>query len=166
MSIDRWMDKEDVVHIYSGMLLGHKKEWNNTICNNMDGPRDYHTKWSKSEKGKYHIVPLISSVQSLSSVQLFAATWTAAHQASCPSPTPGACSNSCPSSQWCHPTILSSVAPSPPASNLSQHQGLFQWVSSSLQVAKSCSFSFSFSPSNEYSGLISFRTDWFDLLAV
>ena len=35
--------------------------------------------------------------------------WTAACQASCPSPTPGACSNSCPSSQWCHPTISSSV---------------------------------------------------------
>ena len=45
----RWMDKEDVVHIYSGMLLGHKKEWNNTICRNMDGPGGYHTKWSKSE---------------------------------------------------------------------------------------------------------------------
>ena len=111
MSIDRWMDKEDVVHTYNGALLGHKKEWNNTICSNMDGPRDYHTKRSKSEKGKYHIVPLIISVQSLSSVQLFAAPRTAAHQASCPSPTPGACSNSCPSSQWCHPTILSSVVP-------------------------------------------------------
>jgi len=111
MSIDRWMDKEDVVHIYNGMQLGHKKEWNDTICSNMDGPRDYHTKWSKSEKGKYHIVPLLSSVQSLSSVQLYAATWTAARQASCPSPTPRACLNSCPSSQWCHPIILSSVAP-------------------------------------------------------
>ena len=44
------MDKEDVVHIYNGILLGHKKEWNNAICSNMDGPRDYHTKWSKSER--------------------------------------------------------------------------------------------------------------------
>ena len=52
------------------------------------------------------------------------------------SPTPRACSNSCPLSRWCHPTISSSVAPSPPAFNLSQHQGLFQWVSSSHQVAK------------------------------
>ena len=42
------MDKEDVVHIYNGILLSHKKEWNNTICSNVDGPRDYHTKWSKS----------------------------------------------------------------------------------------------------------------------
>ena len=46
---DRWMDKEDVVHIYNGIPLSHKKEWNNAICSNMDGPRDYHTKQSKSE---------------------------------------------------------------------------------------------------------------------
>ena len=46
----------------------------------------------------------------------------------CPSPTPGVYSNSCPLSRWCHPTISSSVVLSPPAFNLSQHQGLFQWV--------------------------------------
>ena len=57
-------------------------------------------------------------------------------------------------------------SPSPPAFNLSQHQGLFQWVSSSYQVAKYWSFSFSISPSSEYSGLMSLRIDWFDLLAV
>ena len=57
-------------------------------------------------------------------------------------------------------------SPSPPAFNLSQHQGLFRWVSSSHQVAKEWSLSFSISPSNEYSGLISFRMDWLDLLAV
>ena len=50
MSTDRWMDKEDVVHRYNGILLSHKKERNNAICSNMDGPRDYHTKWSKSER--------------------------------------------------------------------------------------------------------------------
>ena len=58
----------------------------------------------------------------------------------CPSPTPGVCSNSCPSSQWCHPTISSLSSPSPPAFNLSQHQGIFQWVSSSHQVAKVLEF--------------------------
>ena len=58
------------------------------------------------------------------------------------------------------------LSPSPPALNLSQHQGLFQWVSSSHQVAKYWSFSFSISLSNEYSGLIYFRMDWLDLFAV
>ena len=57
-------------------------------------------------------------------------------------------------------------SPSPPAFNHSQHQGLFQWLSSSHQVAKYWSFSFSLSPSNEYSGLVSFRMDWLDLLTV
>ena len=55
--------------------------------------------------------------------------------------------------------------PSPPVLNLSQHQGLFQWVLP-IRWPKYWSFSFSISPSNEYSGLISFRMDWFDLLAV
>ena len=55
---------------------------------------------------------------------------------------------------------------SPPAFNLSQHQGVFQSVSSSHQVARVLEYSFSISPSNEYSGLISFRMDWLNLLAV
>ena len=54
----------------------------------------------------------------------------------CPSPTPRIHSNSHPSSWWCHPAISSSVVTSPPAPNPSQHQGLFQWVKSSNQVAK------------------------------
>ena len=45
---NRGMDKEDVVHIYSGLLLKHKIEWNNAIYSNMDGPRDCYTEWSKS----------------------------------------------------------------------------------------------------------------------
>ena len=56
--------------------------------------------------------------------------------------------------------------PSPPTFNLCQHQGLFQWVSSSHQVAKVLEFQIHISPSNEYSGLISFRMNWLDLLAV
>ena len=52
----------------------------------------------------------------------------------CPSPSPGICS--CPLSQWCYLTISSSVVPSPTVFNISQHQGLFHWVSSSHQVAK------------------------------
>ena len=58
----------------------------------------------------------------------------------CPSPTPGIYPNSCPLSWWCHPTISSSVVHSPPAFNLSQHQGLFKWVSPSHQVAKVLEF--------------------------
>ena len=55
---------------------------------------------------------------------------------------------------------------SSPALNLSQDQGLFQWVSSLHQVGKVWSFNFSIRPSNEYSGLISIRIHWFDILAV
>ena len=58
------------------------------------------------------------------------------------------------------------LSPFPPDFNLSQHQGLFKWGSSSPRLPKYWRFSFSISPSNENSGLISFRMDWFDLLAV
>ena len=58
----------------------------------------------------------------------------------CLSPTPGVHPNPCPLSQWCHPTIYPLSSPSPPALNLSQHQGLFKWVSSSQQVAKVLEF--------------------------
>ena len=70
---------------------------------------------------------------------------------------------------WVSDAIQSShplSSPFPPALNLSQHQGLFQWVNSSYQVAKYWSFSFNISPSNEHPELISFRMDWLDLLAV
>jgi len=56
--------------------------------------------------------------------------------------------------------------PSPSALNLSQHQGLYQWVDILHQVTKYWSFSFFFSPSSEHSGLISLRIDWFDLPSV
>ena len=82
----------------------------------------------------------------------------------CPSPTPRACSNLCPSSQWCHPTISFPVIPfssclqSFPASVFSNESALcIRWPKY---------WSFSISPSNEFSGLISLRMDWFDLLAV
>ena len=52
-----------------------------------------------------------SSVQLLSCIQLFETPWTTARKAPCPSPTSGAYPNSCPLSQWCHPTISSSVVP-------------------------------------------------------
>ena len=54
----------------------------------------------------------------------------------CPLLSPGVCSNSCPSSRWCHPTSSSSIVPFSSAFNLSQHQGLFQGVGSSYQMTK------------------------------
>ena len=83
----------------------------------------------------------------------------------CPSPAPGACSNSCPSGWWSYPTFSSSTIPFPPAFNLSQHQGLFQWVSSSYQVAKVLEFQLQHQLF-QWTGLISFRIDWFELFAV
>ena len=55
------MDK-DVVHIYNGRALSHKEEWNNAIRHNMNGPRGYHTKGSKTEKEKYHMILLICGI--------------------------------------------------------------------------------------------------------
>ena len=58
MSIDRGIDKGDVVHIYNGILLCHKKEWDNAICSNRDEPRDYHTKQVRQRKTNtiwYHV---------------------------------------------------------------------------------------------------------------
>jgi len=70
---------------------------------------------------------------------------------------------------WVSDTIQSSHplwSPFPPAFNLSQDQCLFKWVSSLHQVTKVLDFQLNISPSNEYSGLISFRMDWLDLLAI
>ena len=84
-----------------------------------------------------------------------------------PSPIPGVYPNSCPSSQWCHPTISSSVVPfsscpqSFPTSGSFQMNQLFASGGQSIGV-----ISFNISPSNEYSGLISFRMEWLDLLVV
>ena len=86
----------------------------------------------------------------------------------CLPPTPGVHSNSCPSSQWCHPAVSSSVIPfsscpqSLPASRSSPMSQLFTWGGQSIGG----SFSFSVSPSNEHPGLISFRMDWLKLLSV
>ena len=84
----------------------------------------------------------------------------------CPSPTPRAYSDSCPSSRWCHPTISSSVFPFSSHLQSLPESGSFPMS----QFFASCGptyWSFiSISPSSEYSGLISFRMDWLDLLAV
>ena len=82
----------------------------------------------------------------------------------CPSPTPGACSTSCPSSQWCHlilccPLLL--LPPIFPSIRVFSNESVLH-----IRWPKYRNFSFSISPSKEYSGLISFRMDRLDLLAV
>ena len=84
----------------------------------------------------------------------------------CLSPTPGVYSNSCPSSRWCHPAISSSVVPFSSCPQSFPASGSFPESVLHIRWPKYWSFSFSISPSSEYSGLISFRMDWLDLLAV
>ena len=84
----------------------------------------------------------------------------------CPSPPPGVYSNSCPSSQWCHPAISSSVIPSPSAPNPSQHQGLFQWVNSLHEVAKVLEFQLQHQSFQWIFRIDFFIMDWLDLLEV
>ena len=84
----------------------------------------------------------------------------------CPSSTPGVYSDSCPLSQWCYPTISSSIVP---FSSCLQSFSWFEYFPMSqffTLVAKVLEFQVQISPFNEYSGLISFSIDWFDLLAV
>ena len=54
--------KEDVVHVYNGILLSHKKEQKNAICSNMDGPGGSHSEWSKSDREKYHMILLVCGI--------------------------------------------------------------------------------------------------------
>ena len=85
------------------------------------------------------IVP-ISSVQFSCSVMPLQSHGLQHTRLLCPSPTPGAYSNSCPLSQCCHPAISSSVIPFSSRLQSFQNQGLFQWVSSSHQAAKILEF--------------------------
>ena len=83
----------------------------------------------------------------------------------CPSLSPRVCSNSCPLSLWCHPTVLSSISPfSCPQSFPGSGSFPVTWLFAS--GGQNIGASVSASPSNEYSGLISFRIDWFDFLTV
>ena len=77
----------------------------------------------------------------------------------------GVCSNSCPLSLWCHPTISSSVAPFS-SSNFPSIRVFSNESTLYIRWPKYSGFSFSISPFNEYSWLISFRIAWFDLIAV
>ena len=107
-----------------------------------------------------------SSVQSLSHVDSLRPHEPQHAKPLCPSPTPRVQSNPCPLGMWCRPAISSFVVPfssrsqSLPASGSFPMSQLFAWGGQSI------SFSVNISPSNEHPGLISFRMDWLDLLAV
>ena len=109
---------------------------------------------------------IFNSVQLLSHVRLLAPHESQHPRPPCPSPTPRVHSDSCPSSRWCHPAISSSVVPfsscpqSLPALVFSKESTL------RMRWQKYWSFSFSIIPSKEIPGLISFRMDWLDLLAI
>ena len=83
----------------------------------------------------------------------------------CPSPSPRVCPSSCSLNQWQYPTISFSVSLFAFCFNLSHHQGFSNELAVRIRWPKHWSFSFSIGPSKEYSGLISFKIDWFDLLA-
>ena len=84
----------------------------------------------------------------------------------CPSLSPRVCSNSCPLSWWCHQPSYPLLPASSPALNLSQHQGLFQRVSSLHQVATLLEHQYQHQSFQWIFRVISFRIDWFELLAV
>ena len=123
------------------------------------GAENLHRVMAESPTGQTQV-----SVQLLTRVRLFGTHGLQHARPHSPSPTPGVYPNPCPSSQWCHPTISSSVIPfsscpqSFPASGSKESALHIRWP-------KYWSFSFSISPSNEHPGLISFRMDWLDLLA-
>ena len=211
MSIDRWMDRELVVHTYNAVFLSHKKECIWVSSNEVDEPRTYYTEWTKSEREKQILfinvyiwnlerwywwtylqgsigdvvreqtcrqelgkekegwierVTLrhIHSVQSLSRVRLFATLWTAARQASLSTtnsrspPKPMSIQSVMPSN-LSRPLLL--LPPVPPSIRVFSNESTLH-----MKWPKYWSFSFSISPSNEHPGLISFRMDWLDLLAV
>ena len=129
MSIERWMDK-GVAHIYDG-ILSYKNGWNKAVSN-------------------------IVIVAHRSVLSDFVTPWTAARQVSLSFIPPGACSNSCPLSRWCHPTISSSVVPF--SSCLQSFPASASFLKSQLFASGGEShLSFSIGPSNEYSELVNLK---------
>ena len=125
-----------MVYSYNEILFGHKKK-----C--------------------WYIVQLVVVAKLLSHVWLFATSWTEASQLLCPPLSPGVCSDSCPLSQWCYLTISSSATPFSFCFQSFPTSGSFP-----MNQVRWPNWLFSNNPFNEYSRLISFRIDWFDLLAL
>ena len=123
------------------LLTGHNQspqwgmwQWPQWLCHLLKSVSQlFQNSYLHKCRAKTHIVLV---VWLLSRVQLFSAPWTAAHHTSLSFTISWSLLNSCPLSQWCHSTLSSSVVPFSSRLHLSQHQGLFQGVSSSHQVAK------------------------------
>ena len=112
-------------------------------------------------------VPRDAFAQSLSCIWLSVTQWTVAHQVSLSFTISRACSNSCPLTQWCHPIMSFSCLPLLLLPSIFPRIRVFSSESTlHIKWPKYWSFSLSISPSSECSGLISFRVDWFELLAV
>ena len=60
-----------ITKIYSGIVLSHKKEWDNAVRSNVDGPRDYHTKWGQTEEDKYYMISLTCGISKIIQMNLF-----------------------------------------------------------------------------------------------
>ena len=123
---------------------------------------DVHSIYKNFSSVQFSSVQFSCSVMS-DSLQLH---WLQHARPPCPSPTPRACSNSWPLSCWCHPAIFSSIVRFSSYLQSFPASGCFPMSVPRIRWPNYWSFSFSISPSNEYSGLISFRIDWSDLLAV
>ena len=133
--------------------------------------------WTGSELGKEYVKHIYCHPDYLTSVQCCSVTQlcpTLCDAMDCS--TPGfpilqyllevSYSNSYPLSQWCHPTISSSVIPLRLLPSIFPSTRVFSSESAlHIRWPKNWTFSFSINPSNEYSGLISFRIDWFSILA-
>ena len=151
-----------------GLYSVLKKESKSAICDNMDEPWGHYAKWNKpvTEGQIMHISNHQFSSVAQSGPTLYHHESQHARPP-CPSPTPGVHPNSCPLSQWCHLTISSSVTPLLllpsifPSIRVFSNEPVLH-----IRWPKYWSFSFSISPSNKYSRLISFRIDWLHLLAV
>ena len=123
-----------------------------------------HIAWIKQQGPAVSVQ--FNSVQSLSRVRFFATPWIAARQASLLSPSPGVHSDSHPSSPWCHPAISSWVIPFSSCPQSLPASESFPMSQLRMRWPKYWSFSVSIISSKEIPGLISFRMDWLDLLAV
>ena len=157
------MDKQDVLHIYDGILLSHKKSEIMPFHSNMGRPRDDILSEVRHRKTNIISDQIRSVAQSCPTLQPHESQHT---RPPCPSPTPGVHSDSRPLSQWCHPGISSSVVPlsscpqSLPASEYFPMSQLFTWGGQSTGVSALASFPPKKSQgwSSEWTGWISWQS--------